>query len=163
MSKLKNIIEYIISNYPQSNELSKPRLVKLIYLIDWKHSIDNGVQFTDIKWYFNHYGPYVEDVIDLMKSESETFEVISYENPYSGGRTDKFKLKKSVNPIINEKALNAAKFIIANTFHMNWSQFISLVYSSYPIKNSEKYTYLDLESFSEKFKIKTAGNTVYSK
>ncbi|WP_298782708.1 Panacea domain-containing protein [uncultured Polaribacter sp.] len=151
MKKLKNIIEYILLKYPNSNELSKPRLVKLIYLIDWKHAIDYKTQYTDIRWYFNHYGPYVEDVINLMKSESEIFEVTSYSNPFSGGITDKFKLRKEVNPILNENVIETTKFIIDNTHHLNWSKFISLVYSSYPIKNSEKYTFLNLESFSSEF------------
>jgi hypothetical protein len=151
MKKLKNIIEYILLNYPQSDELSKPRLVKLIYLIDWKYTIDYKNQYTDIRWYFNHYGPYVEDVINLMKSDSETFEVTSYANPYSGGITDKFKLRKETSPILDENVIKTAKFIMENTYHMSWSKFISLVYSSYPIKKSEKYTYLDLESFSIEF------------
>lgn len=162
MKNLKELIEYIISNYPQPTELSKPRLVKLIYLIDWKNSIDYGKQVTDIKWYFNHYGPYVEDVINLMKNDTETFEVISYENPYSGGITDKFKLKKNVRPNLDSSTLKSADFIIKNTFRMNWSQFISLVYSSYPVKKGEKYTFLNLEKLSIEFNKIKAANTVYN-
>lgn len=162
MKNLKELIEYIISNYPQPTELSKPRLVKLIYLIDWKNSIDYGKQVTNIKWYFNHYGPYVEDVINLMKNDTETFEVISYENPYSGGITDKFKLKKSVRPNLDSNTLKSADFIIKNTFRMNWSQFISLVYSSYPVKKGEKYTFLNLEKLSIEFNKIKAANTVYN-
>lgn len=162
MKKLKEVIEYIISNYPQPTELSKPRLVKLVYLIDWKNSIDYGKQVTGIKWFFNHYGPYAEDVINLMKSDTETFDVVSYENPYSGGITDKFKLKKSVKSNLDNNTLKSADFIIKNTFNMNWSQFISLVYSSYPVKKGEKYTFLNLEKLSIEFNKKKNANTVYN-
>ena len=91
MKNLEKLIRYIILNYPNSNELSKPRLVKLIYLIDWKFTIENGSQFTDIRWIYNHYGPYVNDVINLMKEKKAIFNVESYQNSYEG-ITDKFTL-----------------------------------------------------------------------
>ena len=94
MNKLNELIKYILATYPKMEELSKPRLVKLIYLIDWKYSIEFGKQYTDIKWIFNHYGPYVHDVIDTMKDKPEIYDVISRENPY-GGITDKFRIKKT--------------------------------------------------------------------
>ena len=92
-----------------------------------------------------------------MKTETDTFEVISYENPFSGGVTDKFKLKRKVSPNLDEKIIKTANFIIDNTHHMNWSKFISLVYSSYPVKNSEKYTFLDLPKFSKKFRLEKSN------
>jgi hypothetical protein len=49
MTDLLNLIIYIFSNYPKVDELSKPRLVKLVYLIDWKHAIVNGRQSTSIQ------------------------------------------------------------------------------------------------------------------
>ena len=67
MNKLNELIKYILVKYPKIEELSKPRLVKLIYLIDWKHSIEFGEQYTDIRWIYNHYGPYVNDVINTRK------------------------------------------------------------------------------------------------
>ena len=40
MRKLTELIKYILHTYPKIEELSKPRLVKLIYLIDWKYAMD---------------------------------------------------------------------------------------------------------------------------
>lgn len=150
MTNLEKLTRYILLNYPEINELSKPRLVKLIYLIDWRYTIENGRQYTNIKWYFNHYGPYVTDVIDLMKSHSDIFEVVSYNNSYEG-ITDKFVLKdKSKIELENEVKSITDKFI-EYTFKQTWSNFINLVYSSYPIKNTLKYNYLDLENLAVEF------------
>lgn len=151
MNNLLKLINYIYDKYPKLEELSKPRLVKLIYLIDWKYAIDNGHQFTEIRWYFNHYGPYVDDVINLIKSQKDYFVVKSYNNIY-GNVSDKISRTHRLPLEIDENVKSAADFIINNTFALNWSDFISVVYSSFPIKNNSQYTYLDLQRESENFR-----------
>ncbi len=155
MTNLEKLIRYILLNYPSVKELSKPRIVKLIYLIDWKYTTVYNKQFTDIEWYFNHYGPYVNDVIDLMKNKSEVFKVESFQNQYQG-ITDKFFLLDSSEIILDEKIKQIVDLFIDYTFKLTWTSFINLVYSTYPIKSSPKYTYLNLESLAINFKkIKT--------
>lgn len=151
MKNLLNIIIYIFRNYPKVEELSKPRLVKLIYLIDWKHTIDNGKQATPINWYYNHYGPYVDSVIELIRENDKIFNVQSTINDY-WGVSDKIKLISSEDVSIDESAKKAADFIISNTADKNWSEFINLVYSTFPIKTNSKYTYLNLVDDAVKFK-----------
>ncbi len=151
MNNLLNIIIYIFKNYPKVDELSKPRLVKLIYLIDWKHTIDNGYQATSINWYYNHYGPYVDTVIELIKENDNLFNVQSTINAY-GGISDKIKLISTKEVYIDESIKSAADFIISNTSDKNWSEFINLVYSTFPIKTNSKYTYLNLVEDAVKFK-----------
>lgn len=151
MTNLEKLIRYILLNYPNVNELSKPRLVKLIYLIDWKYTIEQGQQYTNIQWYYNHYGPYVSDVIDLMKSRSEIFEVKSYNNAYEG-ITDKFTLLDRSTITLESEIKNITDLFIGHTFRLTWSDFINLVYSSFPIKTSLKYTTLNLPSMAIEFK-----------
>lgn len=150
MKNLLDIIVYIFCNYEKVEELSKPRLVKLIYLIDWKYTIDKGEQFTDIKWYFNHYGPYVDDVINLIRKENDIFNVESYINQY-GGSSDRISMKKDMKIILDINTKNTADFILKNTVMLNWTDFISLVYSTYPIKTNPKYTFLDLKKDAKLF------------
>ena len=151
MSDLLKLIIYVFQKYPLVNELSKPRLVKMIYLIDWKHAIDTGHQITHVKWYFNDYGPYVDDIFNMIKQESEYFTVDSYENPY-GTITDKITLGKSPKIELTESARSAADYIINHTYKLKWSEFISLVYSTYPIKTNSRYTYFNLEEKAISFK-----------
>lgn len=151
MKNLLDIIIYIFRNYPKVEELSKPRLVKLIYLIDWKHTIDFGKQATPIYWYYNHYGPYVDAVIDLIKANDKIFDVKSTVNAY-GGVSDKIKLISTEQVVVGESIKQAADFIIMNTSDKNWSEFINLVYSTFPIKTNSKYSYLNLTEDAVKFK-----------
>lgn len=150
MEKLINILKYIYLNYPNVNQLSKPRLVKLIYLLDWKHCLSYDKQATNIDWYFNHYGPYVEDVINTIQIRSDLFETNSY--------TTQFGLGHKINYIgdnnfeLEEEIKNTLDFVIDKTNKLNWNQFINLVYDTYPIKSNPKYTELDLVENSKKYK-----------
>ncbi|MFK8303150.1 Panacea domain-containing protein [Capnocytophaga stomatis] len=152
MSNLEKLIRYILLNYPNPMELSKPRLVKLIYLIDWKYTIENGKQYTNIEWFYNNYGPYVNDVIDLMKQKKDVFLVETYPNPYGGGNTDKFCLINRTHIDIEENVKIISDKFMDYTYKLNWSDFINLVYSSYPIKTHLKYSVLDLEKLAKEFK-----------
>jgi len=160
MKNLIELIKYILHTYPKIEELSKPRLVKIIYLIDWKYTLDNEKQYTKIKWIYNHYGPYVNDVINVMKQNPNDFQMSSRENPY-GGITDKFNLNKSskINIEIDLKIKKTADLIISKTVNFSWSRLISVVYSTYPVKNNLKYSVLDLEQLAKEYKkIKTTAN-----
>jgi hypothetical protein len=154
MTNLEKLIRYILLEYPNTNELSKPRLVKLIYLIDWKYTIEYGNQYTSINWYFNHYGPYVNDIIDLMRTQPNIFQIKSYNNKYEG-ITDKFLLTDKTPITLSTDVKYITDLFIDYTYKLTWSNFISLVYSSYPIKSSLKYTNLDLVKMSVEFKKNT--------
>ena len=158
MKNLEKLTRYILLKYPNLVELSKPRLVKLIYLIDWKYAIENGVQYTDIDWIYNHYGPYVNDVINLMKEKREIFNVNSYRNSY-GTITDKFSLKNDAEIELQDDVKSIADKFINYTHSMPWTEFINTVYSSYPMKESIKYSHLDLVKFAQVFNSLTRRNT----
>lgn len=149
---LLNLIIYIFKSYPKVNELSKPRLVKIIYLIDWKYAIETGSQYTEIEWYYNHYGPYVDDVINLIKNKSDLFLVRSTVNQF-GSITDKISLKQDIEVDMQEDIKSSADFIVKNTHKMNWSEFIDLVYSTFPVLSNPQYTILDLSKDAKKFNL----------
>jgi len=151
-----DIAAYIFQNYPNPNQLSKPRLVKLFYLLDWKSSIDYSTQVTSINWYFNHYGPYVEEIIQILENATSEFEVISYKNPYNHGTTVKFKLLTNKQRNLSDNVKKILNLLIEHTSKMNWSQFISLVYNTYPIKNNSKYTTLNLVEAANKYRMRKA-------
>lgn len=151
MNNLEKLIRYILLNYPNLQELSKPRLVKLIYMIDWRYTIETGKQYTDINWVYNHYGPYVNDVIELMKQKDNIFKVDTYPNPFGGGFTDKFTLIDKTKVELDKEVRNIADKFINYTYNLIWSDFINLVYSSYPIKVSLKYSTLNLKELAIEF------------
>lgn len=149
MNKL-DLIRYIIKTYPYPSELSKARLNKIIYLIDWKSAIEHGKQITDIEWIFNHFGPYVSDVEDIILSD-ERFEIISTKNIYNNPKNI-IKLCRDTNFIEPENIeKEIIDFIIEKTRKFYWDRFIQLVYSTYPIMSQERGTKLDLVSLAKEY------------
>jgi hypothetical protein len=162
MNSLLDLIIYIYCNYPKVDELSKPRLVKIVYLIDWKYTIDHGQQVTDIEWYFHHYGPYVDDIIQLIKSEKEIFSVESRLNMFNDV-SDRITYIGKKNVTLKASVQEVADYIMYITSNLNWKEFIDLVYSTYPIKNNSKYSFLNLKEEARQFKIyKEKSKLAYS-
>lgn len=151
MAKLGEILVYLFWKYPNPNELSKARVVKMIYLADWRSAITKGKQITSINWIYNHYGPYVNDIADYVKKD-DRFEIKSTTN-YWGEFKEVITLKpKEFTIDLDKDTISILDFVIEGTSKLYWNDFIKLVYSTYPIKISVKYTKLNLVELAKKYK-----------
>lgn len=143
MSKVSDIVKYICKTYPHAHELSKARLTKMIYLADWESARKHSKQITEINWYFNNYGPYVDDVIEEAINDPE-INVITTSTIYGtpkiqvqyGGEIDRLD--------INNDEKNIIDCVIEQTKTMYWNSFIKHVYHTYPIRENPRYSHLDL-------------------
>ena len=143
MASLKDILIYLIKQYPHKDELSNARLTKMIYLADWLSAIRKDSQLTNIKWYYDNYGPFVWDVFDCVEDNADIFSVEYTTNMY-GGEKRLINLKKDVPNNLSNEEKRILDEVIDNTKSLYWTDFIKLIYSTYPILTSEKYSYLDL-------------------
>lgn len=145
-----DLIRYIINNYLYPNELSKARLNKIIYLIDWKSAIENYQQVTNINWVFNHYGPYVTDIESLILNDNR-FRINSTTNIY-GNEKNIIKLVNDKNfKDPNQEIKQIIDFVLEKTKKFYWNEFISLVYSTYPIISQEKGSELNLVELAKEY------------
>ena len=143
MAELIDIMVFILS---KTNSLSNARLTKLIYLSDWLEAIKFGHQVSNIKWYFNDYGPYVWDILDTARNHPNIFEVLSVKN------MNIIRLKGSDNSnSLTEEESQALDYVINQTKDLAFEDFIQLVYSTYPIQVSNRYNYMDVVSLSRQY------------
>lgn len=149
-SKLEKIIAYICQQYPYKDELSDARLTKMVYLTDWFSSLVNDKQATDINWVFNHYGPYVADIYQVAK-DNGNFVVKSKATVYGNN-------KKIIDYIGDEQVnldhltKSVIDSVIDKTKSMYFNDFIDYVYSTYPIRNNDRYSILDLPKLANEYK-----------
>lgn len=149
--KIVNLVRYILKVYPHAKELSKARLNKIIYLIDWKSALEHEKQLTEINWKFNHYGPYVNIIEETILSD-DRFNIKSTTNIYGN--------EKNIIEIIQdkdfseptEKEQEIIDFVIEKTRKFYWDKFINLVYSTYPIISQEKGSQLNLVELAKEYK-----------
>ena len=149
--QILDLARYVIKNYPSPEELSKARLNKIIYLIDWKNALEHDSQMTDIEWKFNHYGPYVERIENELRSDSR-FKIENTINIYGGQKNiiSLWEDRYFIEP--NEHEREIIDFIIEKTRRLFWNDFINLVYSTYPIISQEKGSVLNLVELSKEYK-----------
>lgn len=144
MAELKDIIAYILKKYPTRSDMSNARLTKLVYLSDWKHSIKLYSQISNIKWYFNNFGPFVWDVKDIARDNPHLFELETTTNMYGDLKTIFILSKIEYIPNLSDDEMESIDHVINETKNLSWDQFIRLVYSTYPIASTERYTYINL-------------------
>jgi hypothetical protein len=154
MANLRDVVAYICEKYPHKSELSKARLTKLVYLADWKMSIDSSRQITPTQWYFNHYGPYVADIEQLARSD-DAFAIDRTMN-YYGGLKEVIRLVGPIRPELSEQEIKAIDFAIEKTKDLSWDSFIKLIYSTYPIVTESRFDYLDLPSLADEYRRSTS-------
>lgn len=155
MSKLNSVLHYFLKNYPYSDELSKTRITKMVYLADWESAVLYGTQITNIEWYFDHYGPYVSDVYDA--AQSDNIIIIEHTNSYFGNKKEVFRLSEdgadeSTIGVLDSNEILILNNVIENTKYLNWNEFIKYVYSSYPIESQTRYSVLNLINLAEEYK-----------
>jgi hypothetical protein len=152
MADLKDVLVYLIGKYPYPSELSNARVTKLVYLADWRHAITHGRQLTDITWYFDNYGPFVWDVKNVVESAPDLFACDDTANMY-GDRKRLFSLVNTSHaPHLSAEERNSLDHVIDATKALNWAQFIKLIYSTYPVMSSERYSNLDLARLAKDYK-----------
>ena len=160
MASLKDIVCYLITNYPNKSHLSNARITKMVYLADWYSANVFGKQVSTISWFFNNFGPYVEDVLNMAKDYSDFFTIKIEENYY--GMTKRIiGLKDNVNysPELSNQEKESLDKIIDISKRKSWDEFITLVYSTYPIVVSDRYSTLDLIKLAKDYQAKKKETT----
>lgn len=155
MADLRSLMAYVCQNYAYPQELTKARLTKIIYLIDWKMALEHRRQASPVNWLYNHYGPYVTDVVSTARSAPE-FEVEVGENMY-GNRRELIKLNARIEPGLTAQEREAADFILQKVAPMTWDSFIRLVYSTYPIIVTDRGEEMDLVALAEAYQATQVG------
>lgn len=157
MAELKDVMAYICSTYRNKADLSKARLTKLVYLADWRSALLSGQQMTAIQWYFNHFGPYVDDVIRTARGDDDfvvTYEKTVYDDPKS---IIELRGKAGWASLTTED-LAVLDHVIGITQELSWDKFIRLVYSTYPVLSQPRHSYLKLPELAVDFSRQPAAS-----
>jgi len=155
MNKLQSIVAYLCSKYPHKSELSKARLTKLVYLADWFSALVDEKPMTNIEWLFNHYGPYVDDVVDSVRNVPD-FSIECEQNGY-GATKYVISFHGNENEInLSQRERAILSLAIEKTKSLYFNDFIDYVYSTYPVQSQERYSTLNLESLAKEYKEKSS-------
>lgn len=143
--KLRNIIRYILLKYPYPFDLNKTRLTKLVYLIDWEMAQRQKNVSSGINWYFDNYGPYVQDV--MREAVSDEHIKINEGLSNYGGPKYTFQIDDlNLNDIdfLDKQEVEIIDDVIESTKDLSFNNFINYIYNTPPIIQTPQYEALDL-------------------
>ena len=154
MTTLKDTLAYVLKHYPPSlqSELSNARVTKMIYLADWHQAIKYNRQITGINWFFDNYGPFVNDVKVTAEADKAIFGISNVNNMHGQPKLMLSLKDQSFEPNVDEKAKDSLDHVIELTRKLYWDKFIKLVYSTYPIVTSDRYSELDLVKKADEYR-----------
>jgi len=138
--KLKSIIFNIVQRLP--NNITRTKLVKLLYLIDLRYAEINNKSLTGLTYYSYYFGPYSEDIINatnkLKGYEIEEVSSISLEGReyylYSPGRNPRW-----VTPFaLQDDEVEIIDQVITEHGDKSLDEILEYVYNNEPYKNCKK-------------------------
>lgn len=135
---LADVIRYIVSNFSGEN-LTRTKLVKLVFLADAQANEILNTKITDTTYVNYHYGPYSDEIVDTVKELDGDF---LKENTGVGSR-GKFYIYEPIKSYSGEELTNAEKSLINNIIN-EWSEqdtesMVKEVYERYNIEERPKY------------------------
>jgi len=151
MNRLQSIIAYFCLNYPYPDELSNSRLTKLVYLADWVSALADNRQITEIDWLFNHYGPYVDDVINTVRY-SRNFSLHNDQNAFGSSKNVITFHGYAEDIQLSARDRRILDLVIEKTKGKYYNEFIDYVYSTYPVQSQNRYSNLDLVSLANEYR-----------
>lgn len=134
--KIYDLISKILSFYESKGEISMQKLAFIIYLCDWKNSMDNENQITNIKWKYIDRD-FSKNIIDAFEKGQEDKNSFSFKSNYT-------KLSK--------KELETIETISKLSLKLDTDDFIKLVYSTFPMIKKERNIILDLPDLAKEYK-----------
>ena len=148
--KLSAAMAHLCATYPRPTELSNARLTKLVYLADWEAARVLGRQITKTEWVFNHYGPWVSDVMDVARTDP-AFDILETTNAYGSAKKQiaLANLANTYADVLSESEKELLDRVVARTKGMYFGEFIDFVYGTHPVETQRRYATLDLVALAD--------------
>ncbi|WP_367772488.1 type II toxin-antitoxin system antitoxin SocA domain-containing protein [Flavobacterium sp. WC2421] len=153
MERVINILDYLYIKYPNSNQLSISRVMKLLYLIEWRYAITNFEKITDIEWMQTEYGPFYKTLRSIY-NESSNYEVTIKLDDKNREQTVIIFLNKKENLSLKDEAKKVVDFVIGHCKDYSWTELNNLVNSTYGVLNTPQGQIIDIVNLARKYKEK---------
>ncbi|WP_322804468.1 Panacea domain-containing protein [Vibrio alfacsensis] len=151
MNQIQQIVAYFCIHYPYATELSNARMTKLVYLADWFSALADNTTLTEINWVFNHYGPYVDDVINNV-SLNPHFSIIRTQTNFGSPKSVVSYFGQDITEHLPVRTRQILDLVINKTQDLYFNDFINYVYSTYPVRAQDRYANLNLVALAQEYR-----------
>lgn len=151
MERVINILDYLYLQYPNPNQLSISRVMKLLYLIEWRYAITKFEKLTDIEWLQTEYGPFYKSLRAIF-NESSNFDISIKLDENNKEQIIIVFLNKKENLLVRDDAKEVINFVIEHCKDFNWNELNNLVNSTYGILNTPQGHIINVEHLAKKYR-----------
>ena len=150
MNALKDIIWAILER-----KMKLPRLIKAVYLVDWKCAISGSSRPCGLNWVYGPCGPTDKQIFACVKSTPELFSV--EENEVKSGDsaciiTTIARAPIEYAPVLSDDVKCSINHVLKVAMPKKWEELSILVSSTYPIMKSSMFDSLDIDRLSEEYR-----------
>ena len=150
MCEFSDIACFILENSGKM-PVSRSRLIKTIYLADWRAAIVQGSQITNADWVLSECGPYSPEIRQELTDNTTNFEIEACE--IHDRMMNVVKLKKLTGlRSFGQKDEVVTSFLRKKALRLDWGHFNQLVNSTFPVRVSLVGDKLDLADMAQKYK-----------
>jgi hypothetical protein len=150
MERVINILDYLYLRYPNSNQLSLSRVMKLLYLIEWRFAITKFGKLTDIDWLQTEYGPFYKSLRSIF-NESSNFEVIIKIDDNNKEQLVINFLNKKENFYLTNDTKEVIDFVISHCQNYSWTELNTLVNSTYGVLSTPQGQIINLVILAKQY------------
>jgi len=137
MNSILAVSHYLKANHPKQHCLSRHRLLRLVYLADWRAALVYGLPLTDTHWVNDHVFPQAPDALPWFRVDDGD----SYENVPA-------YLPSMEEEPLTEQAVTSLDYVLEKTKNLNWTGVALLVQATHPAHMTEKGSVMDLNSLA---------------
>ena len=158
-----DLLAYIWENYGgkgdqqfkdnRAEDFTLSRTTKMIYLVDWKYALKRGRQATQVRWYFDQFGPYV----NLVNTFTKRFDLREERESKSKYRRRlrwlvlNPDISQDVGTPLSNEVQNVCKEVIEDVGRLRYTDFIRHVYRTPPVRYYDQFTYMNIVKVAKHF------------
>lgn len=135
-SGLEDLILYIIAKLSNSKiKIGRTRIIKLLYLIDLVALRRLNEKITGLKYYYHFYGPYAQEIIEVLDKLSHCGKVETTTIPAHNGMVAyDYRVQDLPKVSLEPEKRRLVDEIISKFGRMRLDKLLEVVYSTRPMQ-----------------------------
>ena len=149
MNELKDIIWLLLQPI---NGVRLPRLIKEIYLVDWKCAFAYPPRPCTFKWVYGPCGPTSDAIEKCVRLNGDLFRI---EKSQSQSGIDLFTVCRQdieYTPTLTSGVVSAVNLVLRVAAQKTWEELTLLISSTYPIMQSSILDVIDIERYAKEYR-----------
>lgn len=146
MASVVDVVASILERSSSKHSLSTTRLMMLVYLADWRCTLQTGRPMTGIRWEVYRRGPHSDAVIEAVTGRPDVF--VLRTPRFGSPREPVVALAAPYVPNLTDAERRAVDHVIRVTQDLDDDAFFRLVRSTYPVLTQPLYEPLDLQDLA---------------